>query len=1805
MITISVVSTHQKLDSLKEMRDQSHYNDPADSVVTAVRIRLGCKQKTIPRSVKVVGKAYKIVQGVRRWYNFYLSAQDIAYSLRTGFVSIEIDQCHDSTSHPTVDAIEVYALKRRQIQNWLPIAIQSPYADTPCVQGSLYGSSHDSLCLCIESWANIYRIAGKSGSTAEYELIQQLLAQTALVSDKRIFESVSFLLSFFEADEEVRQRSIDNGVLSGCSSFLLKIQTLIKQTTNADPSKRTYWLYPSLIPAVRSCLRTAAKVALHRPFNYPQGVEGSIATNAINIVSACLNCSVSDEVVEDYVELSLMESAIVNGSFDGIRRLLLNKRIASKIYETILRFCKFGDIFAAQTLAVKYVCDNCLLFINDIRYTLVEKDHGLDLCPKCFGIATAYTENRNKNETVKINGKNAGELRCEEVSAMEAVPIQKHTAASSDNAPYPNHDVIFEANGAHQNQLFNDFMDGLSMGISGYLVDEFKSTCDIPTALVELAVYLIRHSINCGRKVDRGKELLFSMVEGMYLRLHDDSDCHKIEDCANLLEGLINTFVPDKCVRTYFLSTENFATICPTIDDGIKSKHVCNMHKLPLSRYKISSGPEKDRIFMACSKEPQHRCNFFVWADKNGGSQMVEKTGLFDEEMGELVWQCLTAVSSDQRVPARLRLSSFIEKLTSSSVDQSLTRNEKNFHVNFSAIQQSFDDGVFCSHGTLKCDYFLKDQVELYQGSKVCKPDIDVNEANSAFVKKALELMSLIAPAGGQSGSQWFPILCRLSSSEKGHNLESQRIRTLARRAILKLCGNDTTISLAIQDQYGFAFLFEKMWKASKELLDACLMLNDKADVCLPHQKRDGQRTFKEVKVRHIVGIDALVSEDASTLERNRSIRGVLREILSMAEKRGNSWRYFCCLQELPSTTSSRDERHDGPPMYLLFALICSVSIENQYLLLRMLKLALSRSSDRKCVPLQAKVPLYSSSAAEESAEESAVINLQICKSPETILNLTTDDLYAFVISFLYRGFNYNIQKESLNIAKKLWSGIDESSQATLLHLLLLGPLYSIGSMGKRSTCFLTFLQSAINSVAKGDFDVCRAISNVQSCLQVQRLASFHDQANGAFFHVDIKSGSAAKVKRYDLGVCSHCHTCFGRVKGQKVGKSILTSGFSLSATSAPPIDMTWLPGQLSSFSRSKLDMGNERTTTSEFSSFVALKYRSFISTIHIEIESPRRFVKTIKFYFSPRPIDQISVLKSEQYARFWQQCGVVSLSRDSTQKSFTLPTPVVAANLKIEYAEFHDRAVSNKASDGSVIVHCPRCRRAVSNAHGVCGSCGEVAFQCRKCRHINYERLDAFLCVECGYCASASFRYELTAAVATSAVAITNDKDYKVAVNRVRVASQLRDELQSTLKKKLHVITADGLKTRDKYVAVDSRAEGLLPLQKTFAHVLPSSDNDEKSMASKSILCKLGSSGTMVKMIANAVNYENVSSSVPTISLFQSPENRLENASSTGMASSGSLLRDLARDGLTISGEASHDDASATAIASELFSGLFDATGGDSARHTYRLDVNDQLRRLLVSVQSRRREVVDESSRTRSDSAATTSTAGDELPETKPNTLQRTRTATPSTTTTKSTITKDDIELCDKLYHRMCEVECELYELNRRCEAWRRLNNGRLYPAISDSELTIGAWTFEPSHCSACGPVILVHLLLLWLSLFRRDPSSVVVTTDMIVYLFDNDPSSMAQHQQHRNGTNTHQELLETKHLILREIALRSEQGSKLVLEALRLRLVSLLQDQNAVEILGAILEAFASDDLVAVNYEQAYIELAHETLQGNVSQL
>ena len=66
---------------------------------------------------------------------------------------------------------------------------------------------------------------------------------------------------------------------------------------------------------------------------------------------------------------------------------------------------------------------------------------------------------------------------------------------------------------------------------------------------------------------------------------------------------------------------------------------------------------------------------------------------------------------------------------------------------------------------------------------------------------------------------------------------------------------------------------------------------------------------------------------------------------------------------------------------------------------------------------------------------------------------------------------------------------------------------------------------------------------------------------------------------------------------------------------------------------------------------------------------------------------------------------------------------------------------------NGTALTLC-RCSHIVTDRFGTCNYCGENAYQCRHCRSINYDHLDGFLCVECGYSRYGRFDFSLRATV-------------------------------------------------------------------------------------------------------------------------------------------------------------------------------------------------------------------------------------------------------------------------------------------------------------------------------------------------------------------------------------------------------------------------------------------------------------------------
>ena len=77
-----------------------------------------------------------------------------------------------------------------------------------------------------------------------------------------------------------------------------------------------------------------------------------------------------------------------------------------------------------------------------------------------------------------------------------------------------------------------------------------------------------------------------------------------------------------------------------------------------------------------------------------------------------------------------------------------------------------------------------------------------------------------------------------------------------------------------------------------------------------------------------------------------------------------------------------------------------------------------------------------------------------------------------------------------------------------------------------------------------------------------------------------------------------------------------------------------------------------------------------------------------------------------------------------------------------------------------SEVLQCPRCQASVPPHPGVCGTCGENVYQCHKCRAINYDEKDPFLCNSCGFSKYAKFDTFLEARSCSAVDPIESEED-------------------------------------------------------------------------------------------------------------------------------------------------------------------------------------------------------------------------------------------------------------------------------------------------------------------------------------------------------------------------------------------------------------------------------------------------------------
>ena len=166
--------------------------------------------------------------------------------------------------------------------------------------------------------------------------------------------------------------------------------------------------------------------------------------------------------------------------------------------------------------------------------------------------------------------------------------------------------------------------------------------------------------------------------------------------------------------------------------------------------------------------------------------------------------------------------------------------------------------------------------------------------------------------------------------------------------------------------------------------------------------------------------------------------------------------------------------------------------------------------------------------------------------------------------------------------------------------------------------------------------------------------------------------------------------------------------------------------------------------------------------------------------------------------------------------------------------------------------------------------------------------------------------------------------------------------------------------------------------------------------------------------------------------------------------------------------------------------------------------------------------------------------------------------------------------EECRRLYMQKREAERESWELNRRIDAWNRLNCDNLA-----TKLCSRGGTYMVTDCSACCSEVAHQILSLLHAVLQADISETAHTVSR----------DLVKHLLHESGQ-LDPALKDLKRQAIITIASKSESASALVLNELRSRL-SAMQDRTSAQILGELVQM----DFKGVD---KFVELALNILEG-----
>ena len=430
-------------------------------------------------------------------------------------------------------------------------------------------------------------------------------------------------------------------------------------------------------------------------------------------------------------------------------------------------------------------------------------------------------------------------------------------------------------------------------------------------------------------------------------------------------------------------------------------------------------------------------------------------------------------------------------------------------------------------------------------------------------------------------------------------------------------------------------------------------------------------------------------------------------------------------------------------------------------------------------------------------------------------------------------------------------------------------------------------------------------------------------------------------------------------------------------------------------------------------------------------------------------------------------------------------------------------------------------------------------AFQCRRCRHINYERLDAFLCVECGYCANGSFTYEIKGIGASKAVSILDDEDVIRSILQLKSSRRIASSTYRLLSQKVAAIKLE------KESGDDIHFQQFLekydkPLSNALTGRMP-------NFYQGHIECDQGNSNASLRTIDVSERVRSLLSLArparsATADISNQESNRVELLFRQALLSS-RLLSDTM--------DPSDDFTSEYATRNIRHFGMDDSRVNGSDRSTQDF-TSDLLARILRRASDREHSNL---------IVGVTDEAVAAEVKKKP----------------KSQAShEENIEEMKKLFHLYREALSDCHDINRKLAAWTRMNRSGLMGFNNYDSNPVIKNAYIPTTCPHCSPILSYELLLLLKTLFttRFKDTREILDTSFIASLFDFSDDSNS-------------DLSDLKRSMIVTLASESSISSEMILDILKSRLST--RDAICADILGKI---------IAKSSSQAFLRLALDTL-------